>query len=400
MVDDSAQDRKTRSGGTLGKNPMRSRDHNRRVVLDLLRQNSPLGRKALAEATQLSGPAVANILDDLLAEGLILDMGRMRALGEKQGRGQPPLSFALNPSGAHTLGFEFGLRGVNAVMLDQIGRPMVQKTIASRPLTFPEGIEAIGKEIALAAKMDAGPLLGIGIVRPNGLSIEGQSGSDPTSLHDWHIESAERISALLGHPVWVENDANAAALSEALYGVAAHLKDIAVFYFGEGLGLGALQNRRLMRGSRGQAGEIGHIVIQPEGKPCSCGQSGCLERYVSRLALSEDLGTKLEHGTVLNLWQKGDPALLAWIKRAATYLSPMVGMVENLLDPESILFCGQLPEPVLEALIQAIELRPSIAAHAGRVTPRLQTGHSGIFTAALGAAALPFYDAMSPEEGA
>ena len=394
------QDGGSRGRGGLGKNPVRARDHNRRIILDLLRRTSPLGRKDLAEATQLSGPAVANILDDLLAEGLILDMGRRKAGAEKAGRGQPPLHFALNPRGAHTLGFEFSVRGVVSVMLDLVGTQVSQQILAPQGLSLEDGIAVMRQEIARAAGLQAGPLMGVGIVRPGGLAIEGQVADDPTSLGDWDNIGAAELAARLDHPVWLENDANAAALSEALFGVAAHLNDVAVLYFGEGLGLGALQAGRLMRGARGHAGEIGHIVVVPGGKPCSCGQSGCLERYVSRHALAEALGIPLSRGTVSRLWQDQDPRLLGWLATAAGHLGQVVSMVENLLDPESIVLSGQLPAPVLEALIKAAPLRPSVAAHSARVLPRLQPGHAGIFTAALGAAALPFYDAMSPQIGA
>lgn len=378
---------------------MRTRDHNRRIILDLLRQNSSLQRKDLAAAAQLSGPAIANILDDLVNEGLILDMGRRTDGTGKQGRGQPPLNFALNPRGAHTLGFEISVRGMVAVMLDLTGNPISRQILSSQGLPLAEGLDAIRQEISRAAALDVGPLMGVGIVRPGRVATGGQQAEDPTSLRDWEGVQADQLSLQLGHPVWLENDANAAALSEALFGVAAQLKNVAVLYFGEGLGLGALLDGRLMRGATGHAGEIGHIVVVPGGKPCSCGQSGCLERYVSRHALSDALGMQLGRGTVASLWEQQDARLLAWVRSAAMYLSQVVSMVENLLDPESIILSGQLPAPVLETLINSVQLRPLATTPSQHRAPRLQPGHAGIFTAALGAAALPFYDAMSPQDG-
>lgn len=393
VTDDSI----SRGRGGLGKNPVRSRDHNRRVVLDLLRQNGTMGRKDLAEATQLSGPAVVNILDDLLCEGLILDLGRRKVENERQGRGQPPLSFGLNPRGAHTLGFEIGVRGIAVMMLDLVGKPIAERLLTPQDLSYETCLQEIRAEIARSAGMEAGPLLGIGIVLPAAFAPETP---DPATLPGWDNVTPDALSAALGHPVWLENDANAAALSEALFGAAAQLHDVAVLYFGEGIGLGALQGGRLTRGARGNAGEIGHIVVVPDGKPCSCGQSGCLERYVSRHALSEALGTPLTRGTVGTLWTARDPRLLGWIAEAGRHLAPMVSMIENMLDPESIVISGQLPAPVIGALIAAIPLRPSVAGWAGRSLPRLQPGHAGTFSAALGAAALPFYDALSPQDGA
>src|SRR5690606_20690214 len=75
-----------------GKNPERSRSHNRRVVLELLRRNGAMGRKALADLAEISTQAVTNIIDDLMAEGLLADRGRLRI-----GRGLPPIQYAINP---------------------------------------------------------------------------------------------------------------------------------------------------------------------------------------------------------------------------------------------------------------------------------------------------------------
>src|SRR5690606_41849239 len=79
---------------TLGKNPERIRDHNRRVVLDVVRRHGPLGRMHIARLTHLTAQAIANIVDELVSENLLMQLGRL-----KTGRGQPPIQFAVNPEG-------------------------------------------------------------------------------------------------------------------------------------------------------------------------------------------------------------------------------------------------------------------------------------------------------------
>jgi len=378
--------------GGIGNNPTRSRDHNRRVVLDLLRQHGPLGRKELAAGTQLTAPAVANILDNLLAEGLILDLGR-----KVSGRGQPPLQFALNPKGAHTLGFEIGVNGLALTVLDLVGSPILQRR---QDLTSvaPEAVLAdLRAAIAQAQALDNGALLGVGIVMPGPFRAEGLSGIGPTTLPGWEDIDASQMSHALGVPVTMENDANAAALTEALFGRAAQLHDVAVLYFGHGVGLGVVSAGKLLRGARGNAGEIGHIVTERGGRACACGQQGCFERYVSRHALSEALGLPLSAGSVGALWQARDPRLLAWITEAAQHLGPVVMMIENLFDPETIVLTGQFPPPVLAEMIAQAPLGPSVAAVGGRDQPRLQVGHASAFIASRGAAALPLYGALTPQ---
>ena len=104
-----------------------------------------------------------------------------------------------------------------------------------------------------------------------------------------------------------------------------------------------------MRGAFGNAGEIGHIVVAPGGRPCPCGQHGCLERYASLHALRERLRAA---GTLADLEDlerrctpEADPVVDAWLDEAAAHLSPMVAMLENILDPQTIILAGGLPRP-------------------------------------------------------
>lgn len=373
----------------IGKNPTRSRDHNRKIILDLLRQHGQLGRKELAAMSRLSPPAVGNILDTLLAQELILDMGRLR-----NGRGQPALQFAINPKGAHTLGFEIGVNGIVSMALDLGGNPIDQKRIFMDDLSPEHCLRILREEQNRIAQKAPGELLGLGIVMPGPFATEGMSG--PTTLPIWESLTPDVLTDALDTNIFTENDANAAALAEALFGTAARLRDFAMLYFGEGVGLGIITGGRLFRGSYGNAGEIGHIQVVANGLDCPCGQKGCLERYVSRHALGEALGQHLSPGAVTQLWEAGDPRLQDWIARAGDILTPIIALIENLLDPQTIIMGGQLPAPVIDALIAHIRLGTSIATRKDRTLPRLIRGDTGTFTAALGAAALPFYDTLTP----
>lgn len=375
----------------IGKNPIRIRDHNRKIILDLLRQHGQLGRKELAEMTRLSGPAIANILDTLLAQELILDMGRLRS-----GRGQPALQFALNPKGAYTIGFEIGVNGIVSLALDLGGNPIYRNRIFNHDPSRENCLNILREEQARIATKAPGNLLGVGVVMPGPFAIEGISGIGPTTLPPWENMNSAFLSDALATPVWIENDANAAALAESLFGKAARLRDFAMLYFGAGIGLGIISGSRLFRGGYGNAGEIGHIPVIPQGLACPCGQQGCLERYVSRHALSEKLGSPLSPGTVQQYWDAQNPLLLEWIAESGNVLDPVIRMIENLLDPQTIIIGGQLPAAVIDALIAAIPLKTSIATREDRTQPRLIRGDTGAFTAALGAAALPFYDAITP----
>ena len=156
-----------------------------------------------------------------------------------------------------------------------------------------------------------------------------------------------------------------------------------------------------MRGAFGNAGEIGHVIVHPGGSFCACGNRGCLERYArfmrSRSALPQPV-YRAERFDLEALHAQHHPILRQWIGDAAAHLSPVVGMLENLLDPECIVFGGALPNALLDDLIAALDPLPlSVAGRRKRALPRIVRGTTGLLTAALGAAALPLLETMTPK---
>ncbi|WP_112663332.1 ROK family protein [Microvirga flavescens] len=384
----------------IGNNPERSRTHNRRVVLDAVRLHGPLGRTAIARLAHLSSQAVSNIVGELLEEGLLLECGRLRA-----GRGLPPVQVMVNPDGGMTVGVEIAADHLVTVLVDLLGQVRAHHTI---PLgdTAPRHIkQRLKAEIDKACEKVPGAserLLGVGVVMPGPFEIEGMSSVGPTTLPGWSgLDASAVLSETTGKTTLVENDATAAAVGERLHGVARNLKNFCLLYFGVGLGLGIVTEGRPLRGAFGNAGEIGHIIVAPGGKPCPCGNRGCLERYASPHALKERLsagGIACDDPLELEaLHRQAHPIVREWIAEAAFYLSPVVGMLENLFDPESIVFGGGLPDALLDDLIAALDPLPrSIASRHQRSVPRVMRGATGQLTAALGAAALPLLETVTP----
>ena len=191
-------------------------------------------------------------------------------------------------------------------------------------------------ELSEVAARVPGPatLLGIGVVMPGPFDIDGMTSVGPTTLPGWGgLDAAARLGEALGRPVAVENDATAAAVGERLHGVARNLKSFCLLYFGAGLGLGIVNEGHPLRGAFGNAGEIGHVIVMPGGKPCSCGNRGCLEGYASFHALKVRLAAK---GVACDsmaeleaIHADRNPVLLEWIEDAALHLSPIVGMIER-----------------------------------------------------------------------
>ena len=132
------------------------------------------------------------------------------------------------------------------------------------------------------AGRERGRMLGIGLAMPGPFDVEFMSFVGPTTLEGWQgVPIRERLAAMTGLPTFIEIDHAAAALGERLYGIGRNVRDFYYLYFGVGLGGCMVHDGAILRGGHGNAGEIGHLPLVPDGEPCPCGNRGCLERYLS-----------------------------------------------------------------------------------------------------------------------
>ncbi len=384
----------------IGSNPERNRAHNRRVVLEVIRMHDHLGRTEIARRAHLTPQAVANIVYELLEEGLLIELGRLRS-----GRGQPPIQFAVNPDGPLTAGVEIAADHMVTALVDLSGGVRAQSIIslsATGPDTVPGQVAQEVERLQTSLNADQNKLLGIGVVMPGPFEVEGMSSVGPATLPGWTgVDPAALFSRATGQHVVVENDATAAVVAERLYGAGRQLGSFCFLYFGVGLGLGVIQDGRPLRGAFGNAGEIGHLSLVPRKGTARYGPAGALERFVSVFALRERLAMAgIYVATVQDIQKLHDDqnhTLVEWIDMAADYLAPTVAMLENIFDPETVIFGGGLPDSVLEAVIAALDPLPvSVATRHQRPLPRVMRGQTGQLTAALGAAALPLLDTVSP----
>ncbi len=383
-----------------GTNIEHTRWFNRRVVLETVRRHGPISRAEIARLTSLAAQTVSNIALELQQGGLIRSEGRRRS-----GRGQPPVELSINPEGGYTVGLQLDHRRLSGVLVNLAGEVRERTDIAIDRAAPDIALPCMAKTVDTLvhrAGIARDRVLGTGVVMPGPFDVDGLTSVGPTTLPGWRgIDLAGLLSKTIGLPVLVENDATAAALGERLHGAAQHLRTFFYLYVGVGLGAGLILDGQPYRGAWGNAGEFGHIVVAPGGRACFCGNAGCLERYASlHSALETVRAAGHDADTTEDLaamTAAGNPAMMAWIDSAARHLRLALNAVENLLDPEAILIGGDLPEPICQALIDRLEpLMPSVSARRGRDWPRLIKATAGVEATALGAAALPIFDTMSP----
>ena len=207
----------------------------------------------------------------------------------------------------------------------------------------------------------------------------------PTTMTGWeNVAIRERLAELTGLPSFLETDMAAAALGEQLYGLGKQFSEYYYLYFGVGLGGALVHEGRVMRGAWGNAGEIGHIPVVPDGEPCPCGNRGCLERYFSLDAL-----------------RRANVSEADWPESVAPIFRNAITTIENLFDPETVVLGGLASAGLLQRLAEMAEknLPNSIAARRGRETPRVVVARGGEHSVLRGAAALAVSGVLSPRFG-
>ena len=384
-----------------GTNLEQAKSHNRRVVIEAVRSHGELSRAEIARITALSSQTASNIVEELVAAGL-LQAEPMR----KPRRGQPAIPYSINPSGAYSIGLQLDHQALIGVVINLAGKVCFRaEQTVDRPtpeVALPILVRMI-HDLREGAGLGSKDALGIGFAMPGPFGVEGMSSVGPTTLPGWHdFPISQELHKQTGLQVTVENDANAAAIGERLHGVARKLNDFVYIFIGTGLGAGMFLNGHLYRGNRRNAGEIGHMTVMPDGLPCGCGNRGCLECYVSLRAAYEFLSLPdVDHASPLQLEEmitNNDAHMDQWIADTVTPLRQAIHNLELMFDPEAIILGGFMPLSVIEKIIAALEpLLLSISAYTERSVPRVLVGAAGRDTAVLGAAALPIFGEFNPQ---
>lgn len=376
-----------------------SAPYNRRIVLDIIRRQGSISRREIVEQVSLSPQTVANITNDLETIGLII---ARRITGAKS-RGQPPIAFELNPNAGNSIGISLEPGRLSAGLVNLVGDILGRREADVDTHDQPRVLTAMkGLINELLRPASSERLWGVGIALPGPLIKTDISFVGPTALEGWaDLSVFDQLRDLTRLQVFYSVDSVAAALGETLFGVAKSLDNFFYMHFGVGLGGTLVVNRSAYRGANGNATEIGHIPVVPGGKPCYCGNSGCLERYLSLHSLAEALGFEnapdRDARIIAQLERDTDPVLQAWCRQAADRLRDAVCVIENMLDPRTIVIGGSAPKSLVERLVTLAQpLHHSVRGGVAAPTERIVLSERQEDSSILGAAVLPIYDLLAP----
>jgi glucokinase-like ROK family protein len=322
---------------------------NRLRVLRTMREHGVISRAEIARRTGLSRSTVSSLVSELQADGLVAERADTgEAHGEHGGR--PPRLLAFRPSAGAAVGLDFGHSHLRVAVSDLSSTILAERTT---PLdtdhASQEGLDAavelVGEALADAG-VDRAGVIGAGLGLPGPVDqVDGVVGSS-VILPGWvGVAAAQELRRRLELPVFVDNDANLGALGEATFGAGQDVTDFIYVKVSSGIGAGLILDGRLYRGWGGMAGELGHVLVDPEGAVCRCGNRGCLETAASGPAVLELL--RRSHGELtlpqmLRLAADGDLGCRRVIADAGRAVGGAAALLCNILNPQRLVVGGDL----------------------------------------------------------
>jgi predicted NBD/HSP70 family sugar kinase len=335
------------------------RDINRRIILNLVRTRHPISRADLARLSGLQRSTVSLIVEQLIQEHWVLEgpTGRLP-------RGRRPTFLQLNDERV-IIAVDVRPTQTTVAVADANGRFLSQEIMATS--TDPENlmtglIQSIERLIGSSRKQK---IEGVGISVPGRYDEQTDRLVFAPNLRWQDVDIRTPIAKATGLDVTVENAANACVLAAVWFDHMEEVRNLVVVTISEGIGTGVWANGQLVRGSKGMAGEFGHVPLDPQGPPCGCGGAGCWEVFGSnRAALRYYRESGAEPGdmTFLELLgraDQGDKGAIKALETMAHYVGRGTRMVVAGLAPERIVMVGDLTRswhrfgPVIEAEVQA-----------------------------------------------
>ncbi|WP_082556924.1 ROK family transcriptional regulator [Modestobacter sp. Leaf380] len=362
------------------------RSANLAAVLARLRDDGPRSRARLAADTGLTKATVSSLVGELVDRGLVAD----GALHRPGSVGRPGTLVELGGRGVCGVGVEVNVDYLAVLVLDLRGEVRAERRLALDVAGSPAGqvLDAVTTLVrAVLADVDATPV-GLTVAVPG--SVQGTVVATAPNLPGWPGLDVAAGLAGTGLPVTVANDADLSALAEWSAGPHARTPDL-VYLTGEvGVGGGVVSGGRLLRGSTGLGGEVGHLALTPGDAPCGCGRRGCWETVVGLGALLRaaadpgdplcDPGRDLEDrlAEVVARARAGDARTLAALTDIGTGLGVGAAVLVSLLDPAVVVLGGYF------AVVGEFLLDPLTSALAARVEgPRRVVLSTLGFTAAV-----------------
>lgn len=318
-----------------GENSQTLKRNNRALVLETVLTGGVATRVELARATGLNKMTVGNIVSDLMENGYLAE----GIQAQTQSVGRKPIELNLAPDAPKVIGLSIARNGIAALLTD-LKLQCIDRT-AFIPFEDEDIHSVMQKAIGLVEQlMKRGDrLLGIGVGTLGQYDVNTENVLCPVDF--FGIRDMPIKATLMKHfdlPVYVDNDMNCAALAEKLYGCGKEADCFLYIGITHGVGAGIVIGGELMGNSSGLAGEIGHMSIDIHGKPCSCGNRGCLELYTSVGHFEREVEKRTGvRRAFADFVRDNDFSVASVLNEGCDTLAAALAGAVNLLDPQLII---------------------------------------------------------------
>ena len=350
------------------------RNINQTVLLHLIRERQPISRVDIARVTGLRPGTISSIVNRLIRKGVIFE----GAAGPSSG-GRKPTYLNINAENAYVLAVDIGVRDTVFAVSDFNGRILKQKSLITDgdPRAF---LAKLAGQITslIRGHYPNAKFAGVGVSVPGLIRRETGEVAVSPNLGWTNLPIKELLEKELHLPVYVENDANAAAFSELWYGPLEEIKVKTLLYIlvVDGLGCGLIINGELHVGSKVGMGGFGHMCIEPNGELCSCGRKGCWETLASesatiaryhRLMSNKNGSITTSITDIVAQANRGEPKALAALNATAEYLGEGIASLAHGLSPETVVVGGEIASawnilgPVINERVKSQYIIPEVA---------------------------------------
>lgn len=341
---------------------------NTSIVLEAVLKHAPLSRAQISELTGLNKATVSSLVQDLIDSHLIEVIGP----GESSG-GRKPVMLLFNGTAGYAIGIDLGVNYIRGLLADLEGNVIAEHSRSLKQHEPEFAFEQLAECISLL--MDKAPpsaygIVGIGVGVPGIVDDNGVILLAP-NLKWREIPLQQQLEERFGLPVTIDNEANAGAQGEQKYGAGRGIANQIYVSVGIGIGTGIILGKELYKGASGFSGELGHLSIEYNGKPCTCGNQGCWELYASENALLER-SAELGHDSLEELLAAaaaGDERVIELIRSIGDYLGAGIANIVNVFNPNVVIIGNRMSRAAewLEPAVQAALDRRTLPYHRERM---------------------------------
>ncbi|QPC95467.1 ROK family transcriptional regulator [Mesorhizobium sp. INR15] len=390
-----------------GSNSVQLRHYNERVVLDAIRRFGQASKAEVARFAHLTPPAVAAIVQALVAAGYVKENGKRFG-----GKGQPSAMYELAPDGAYAIGLHIGRRALDAILIGFSGQICAFET-HDYDHPNPDEIRRLGNGVVKRFHKQLGEvgsarLVGVGISAPYFIGGWDDELGFPADVRGkWRaVNLASGVLDTGGLPVLVENDASAAAIAELIYGAGKQYADFLHISLSTFVGAGLVLDGTLQTGPNGNTAAFGPFPVTHSSLPSVPRPKGKFEVLLHRASIYTLVNHLRFGGVEIRRVRELDPMppgaghlVSEWQDDCADALAQAIIGSIAVVDVQAVVIDGLLPQSLLIDTVSRVRNRFADMVPSGLIAPEIMVGTLGAKASALGASLLPIYSMFGPDTG-